>query len=268
MKKRALILLILLLTATIPAIAQPGWVTKVTGNLNDIDSVQIRKCIDNDLCWFGSILIDSTTDLSRLSHLNVSSAMINLEVKLKAFPPSVATLSLDKIEYLSITGSSLEDLSYLPKMDNLTGISVSRFQGRDLSFAHNLPKLRHIEVSNSNQIINLEQCFQNRTIENLIIRSCKNIDLKKNALYQLKRLVITGSQAPDFEWKDVANFQQLEQLTLPAAHITSLPDNFPKTLQKIHIKNGTASLNALNKLYELETIKTLELNNIELKWNR
>lgn len=248
--------------------AQPGWAYKVQGNLNDIDSIQIRKCIEqSDYCYFGAIVIDSTTDLSRLHHLNATPTL-SLTIDFKTLPKAFLKTNLDKITTLFLGGEQLEDISNFPIMKNLEELRIGGFQGDTLRFLNKLPKLKVLVLNYTDKLVSIDQVISNNKLERLSINNCKNVVLNNSAFTNLKNLSITGTQSTPFKWEDLVNFEKLEVVYLDEVNFESIPENFPQSLRKINIKNSKTNLQTLNKLAALENIEELNLRNIILIWKK
>lgn len=267
-KLKFLFILIVCFACQAKICAQPGWAYKITGNLNDTDSTQIRKCIKREnLCYFGYITIDSTTNLSRLNHLNAARTL-NLNVELKSLPKEFFNTKLDSIWSLNIGGKHLEDISNFPKMDNLEDLRVSGFKGDTLRIKNKLPTLKRIEIYDSEKIIDISNVLNNNKIEALSIHNCNNLAINNSASYNLKQLYIRNYRSTILKWEDIVYFKKLEYLSLSNLDFKYIPEGFPKSLKKIILSDGSTNLDTLNKLSELENMEELFLTNINIKWRK
>lgn len=263
---RALLTILIILSLVTTLFAQPGWLHHIGGNLNDLDSNRIKFCLnEKDDCYFGPIEIDSTTDLSRLVHLNVTSDL-TLNIKLKSLTKEFLTVNLDHVKSLTITGLDITDISNLPMLDNLESLQIMGFDGDTISIINHLPKLKIFTVCNSDKLVSVESVFTKNNMEQLTIQNCKNIDLKDSSFYMLKALFIVGPTMNKFIWNDLVHFTKLEEVSCQHIDFRSMPDPFPENLRKISISHGKTNLNTLNKLSELAQIEELILMDIDLTW--
>lgn len=170
--------------------AQPGWAYKLQGNLNEIDSTQIKNCIkDCSQCYFGMIEIDSTTDLRRLNHLNCT-PNLTLNIYLKSLPKEFSTVYLDNITSLYLGAEQLIDISNFPIMNNLEELTIRNFKGDSLKINNTLPNLNTLEITNFNSVVNIKA----DNLETLILSEFQGNILKiKNAFPNLKELKIHQS---------------------------------------------------------------------------
>jgi len=265
--KKTILTTLIALFLYLPIIAQPGWSYKVTGNLNNIDSTSIKKCINaKNSCYFGYILIDSITDLSRLKHLNAATNL-DLIIELHSIPKELSTVHLNQIKILHLSGSQLENVYNLPVLSNLEKLTISGYQNDTLKIKNKLPSLKILELDYSDKIVSIDNIFLNKNLEQLKIRSCKNIELINQSFVNLKYLSI-DAQSTKIKWEDLVYFKSLEEVFLTNTNFETLPDKFPKSLRKISISKGNTNLKTLNKLQKLKTLEELNLRNINLVWKK
>ena len=259
--------LIVFLFCQLGIYAQPGWAYKIEGNLNKIDSTQIKKCIENkNSCYFGTIILDATTDLSRLNQLNATSHL-SLDIRMSLLPKEFSKLNLSKVVKLSLSCTQLEDFSNFPIMNNLEILRLSGFQGDTLSIKKKLPNLKSLEILYANNLTHINNII-NIDLEELSIRDCKKLRLNQISFSNLKALHFYNNQEIKLALSDLISFQKLEIVSLKQVHFESIPEGFPKSLKKISISDSRTNLIALNKLSALENMEELYLTNIELVWKK
>ncbi len=268
MKIKSFISLSLIVLTYCSIKAQPGWVDKVVGNLNNIDSTQIKNCIKADqYCYFGAIDIDSTTDLSRLVHLN-STPELHLNLNLSALPKTFSQNNWNKVKSLHISSTSIKDLSHLPQMQNLERLSISGFQNDTLYIQGPLPQLKILRISYSDQLTNIEQLYAQTAIEHVNIQFCQHIHLGDSSFKHLKEVHFIGNKPSALQWEDLSRFKQLEKVSLNHVIIDTLPDDFPKSLNTLFISDGLINLDLLKQLSELESMKSIDLHNSKVIWRK
>lgn len=251
------------------AIAQPGHLYQIKGNLNTIDSAAIKKCLAlKDLCNFNSVIIDSTTNLKRLNHLNhTTNLSFYLDV---ALPDYVKNIELNKIKSITLSLGNTAKISNLPLLDSLKTISIYGYMKKDLIIENKMKSLEELNIQNSDSIINIDTFLQKNTISSLKINNCKNLKLNSEVnLEKIKHLSINNSNNFLVNLKKIGRFKNLESLVIDNISITSFPKDFPKNIKSIVFNNSRLSLGVLIKLKEMKNLTTLKIinSNIEFKAN-
>ena len=269
--------------------AQPGSI-EVSGNLNDIDSNQIKSCFQIPMCSLGAIVIDTATNLDRLHHLSHTSNL-RLFIELDSLPLAFLTINFKHLKTLVIYAPYLKTLSNIPKMDslktlhitakklikisstlnlpNLQQLIISRFSQPTLAIEGKLPNLKTLELKYSDQLIQIKNTSILSKLVTLKIHACKKLTIDNLPLYQLKYLAFSGVRLrAQFMWEDIVRYPHLEKIILHHIRFTSLPSNFPKKLNYISISNSTTNLETLHKLSQLKNIRQLELRDIDLSFKK
>ncbi|MGB1247451.1 MAG: hypothetical protein ACPG4Z_01095, partial [Chitinophagales bacterium] len=248
--------------------AQPGWAKNLNGNLNELDSMQIKECLQfESMCNFGTITIDSTTDLTRLTLLNLLPDL-SLYINLKTLPKEFATLELNKVYSLSLSGNILDDVSNFPKMDSLEDLIIFGFQGDTLLINNEMPNLQRLELKSSYNLKNIESVTKNDNFEQLVVQDCNALQLVESSFSELKYLAFLSTKPTGKDFSDFDNFSSLEQILLRNVDVLALPDNLPKSLNRIYITDSRVDLEVLNKIKEMKTMEKIELMNVSLVWEK
>ncbi len=173
-----MLILFICLFCTLPSLGQPGWAYKLDGNLNNIDSVKLKNCLDNpNLCHMGIITIDSSTDLSRIVHLKSMKELV-LEIKTDSFPSIFSKIEFPDLTSLVIYGCNrLKDLKNIQELKNLNYLQLSEFGGETINIdATQLTKLFDVKIFDCDHLIQINELLDCKSIKRLRVAECDHIE--------------------------------------------------------------------------------------------
>ncbi|MCB9225359.1 MAG: hypothetical protein H6582_14365 [Crocinitomicaceae bacterium] len=255
-----ILIFLLFLVCSISLQAQPGWAFKLEGNLNDIDSNQLKKCIQDPLCKLCPIEIDSTTDLRRIEHLNVLT-QTTLILNFDKVPKGLEFFDFKNLKQLTIFGNNrLKDISNLGTLQGLEMLSIIGFGGEEIKMDPNSFKgLQTVHINNCTKLNYIDDLLAISNITDLRIWSCPN----------LKTLIHDRNKQPHVKWLRLYNtpidplnlcsFIELELLILDGLSFSSIPNCLAETLEALYISNN-------DKLVEtdgIDRLKNLKVINVE-----
>jgi hypothetical protein len=230
---------------------QPGWAYKVQGNLNFIDSIQLKRCLaDGNLCYFGDIEIDSTTDLSRLDQISFLEE-VTLVIKLSSIPTEFKNVKFPNLKKLNIhCGKNLTDLSNLQYFSSLEKLYLSNVNGKkevDINFSK-LINLKSIEIILAPEIVRMDKIFQAPKLESIRLVSFPSLKFLTidtlNSNTKIKNIVL--ADCPKFDIKNIETFINLEILSLNDCDFSSIPVFFSTSLTFLSISNNQTLIDIKN----------------------
>jgi len=228
--------------------AQDG-ITPIIDNLNNLDEATLARCAafngNGDL--LSAVIIDSTTDLSRIPLLKAFSELrINLEKN--AFPVELNSTALPNLRRLTIDGENKpHDLSNIKKLSQLESLSLIDCSEIILtSSITSLAALRDIYIS-SPTISNIDALTKISTLRSLVLSASPAItalpafppDNKINsvALYDLN---------PHFSIGNLKTLGALRELVTNGISYASIPGNLPVELEKLIIDSDSSLVDVKN----------------------
>lgn len=270
---RSIYSILVVLLFTINCFGQPGRITYLDGNLNEIDSTMIPaiaksngppfKHTPPNTMYLGTVTIDSTTDVSRIVHLR-DVKRLNLRYSLEHIPNELQLAELPNLKWLNINCSNLLDFSKFPVLDSVEYLHISDYKGDYLSLQDNFPNLKELEIESLNQTTTLNI----GKINSLKIRNCKPLDFGKISNGNtIKKLSIERYVSPDYS-KSLNLFSKLEELTIYNVDLLFLPKGALKNLKKITVLNSSVSPEIITRLYSIESLEEINLMGVDSKWEK
>lgn len=245
---------------------QPSGGHKLHGNLNDIDSSQLKKCIESGgLCTIGIIKIDTTSDLSRIIHLSVLTE-VTLSLEIERIPSELRFFKFNHLKRLTIYGNNcLRDIRGLGFLEGLETLTIINFGGEEIKIDTNLLKnLKSVTLTNCHDLCHIDDLIKIISIENLWINSCANLKIlshDQNKLPHIKFLCIYNS--PQIVPSNLCAFSGLWKLVLDGLSFQSIPDCLADTMEILHIYNND-SLSKIDNIQRLKNLKEFRLTNNKL----
>lgn len=238
---------ILILIITGPNLfGQPGWAWKVQGNLNEIDSTTLKQCLkDGDLCYFGSIEIDSTTDLTRLNHISFLES-VSLIMNLEAIPNEFKNVKFPNLKHLRIScGNNLTDIHNLEYLDNLEELFIGVFNGIEVNIDFSkLKKLRSFQMYKAPNVIEIHNVLAAGSLQGIKLEVLPALKfLTTDSLENHENITsITLIDCPVFQIENLKYFQGLKHLGINGSSFISIPNYLSKNLTVLSIgKNDSLS---------------------------
>lgn len=218
-------------------IGQPGYGYRLAGNLNDIDSTMLKKCMEEgSFCEMGEIWIDSTTDLSRINHL-IHMERLVLVIKLENVPKQFEKIEFKKLQELVIYGQNvLRNISSLRRLHQLRRLYLFGFGGERIEMGpDNLEYLESIDISDGQNLIYIDGLLKLPAIIGVQIAYCPQLvhfAQPPHNYNHIKQLVIRDCDKVDVN--DICNFTFLKYLYIYGLSVTNRPDCF-SNLEKLQI---------------------------------
>ena len=134
-----------------------------------------------DLRWSGGA--NFNFDLSRIPNLKVLNIGYYKEIK--------GWENLKLLNRLMIGGVETEDLSFLSKTDSLEYLRIIKGKFTTIKGLEKCDRLKTVFIQSCNSLIHVKETIeQMKSIENLLLEKCKNVDLKGIELVGLKNVSV------------------------------------------------------------------------------
>jgi hypothetical protein len=234
------------------------------------------------------IVIDSTSDLSRVNLLKNSSALVLDFEKIKELPKEFKEFNKTSYLYISFWKTGITDLSFINQFPNLTHLRINGFEGTKLAVEPlKLDSLQKIEISYCPRLEDIE-CIKNlSTINQIRINNCATIKqfprfCKGNSV---KQLIINHMSNGRYFNEDNPNhyntsinnityLEELEDLTLGSlTYINEIPNFLPKNIKRLeitgwalhHYKGDKIVLRSVENIKLYKQLKEIKLYHIYLE---
>jgi hypothetical protein len=240
--------------------AQPGWAYMLKGNLNEIDSIALKFCLNNSICYLGTIEVDSTTELSRVVHLSVLHSLV-INIALRTLPAELKFFELPILNQLCIYGDSLQDLTNLPQLPSLRTLHIGGYSGDILKIGmEQSPSLCELSISSQN-VQDFGNILSNKNLISLTIYGCPKLKhlpkYEHGDLNHISKLCISGSA---LELNEIKNLNGLKTLIIIGGEFETIPDFFPKSIEYLSISHN-AALNNIDNLKKYPNLKRINISN-------
>eukprot|EP01136_Pigoraptor_vietnamica_P018776 Opistho-1_new@65572 len=270
MKKYVLSILILV---CIFGYAQPGALHK---NLNE------------DFTEADVIVIDSTSDLSRVNLLKDLPSLILSIRDLKEIPKEFKGFTKTTYLMVSFWQTGITDLSFFNEFPHLTHLRIWEFGGDRLATKPlKLDTLRNLEIAYSHDLEDIESIKKLNSLQELRIDNCayikafprfgKENSIRKLTLDHMANGRYRNENVPKKQETKITNIgylNHLEELVLGSlTHIHEIPSYLPRSIKKLeitgwglhHWKGDKVVLNSVSNLKLYPNLKELKLYTIHLE---
>ncbi|MCU7617057.1 hypothetical protein NZ698_07595 [Chryseobacterium sp. PBS4-4] len=266
----------LFLIINIHGFCQPGPVYR------NIDKISDENFLGADV-----IVIDSTSDLTKISKLKNSDRLQLTLYNLREIPKEFKNFFYTTTLTLNFYNVKNDDLSFLNEFPNLKSLSIYGYEGETLSFKDlKLNALSYLYIGDCGNLHDINAIRNLNSLEELSI--FKVAYLKEFPKFSkqnlIKKLIIEqGSNGRTYDNKiknfktdvrNIKNLRHLEEITLGSlTHIDEIPDYLPLTIKKIkidagslhHEKDDKVIIKNMNNLKLYSELKELKLSYVHLE---
>ncbi len=125
----------------------------------------------------------NTIDLSNFPKLEI--------LNIGYYPGITGWENLNSLKRLIIGGVEAEDLSFLSKAVNLEFLRIIRGSFTSIKGLEKCDRLETLFIQNCNSLIRVKETVEKmRSIENLLLEKCKNVDLRGLDRIELKNISV------------------------------------------------------------------------------
>ena len=254
------------------------------GDLNivwKLESIEALKSLVNleylDICFTEISNIAFIQNLKNLIYLNLDTNKIedispisnlkNLKYLLISRNQVIdfsSLLNLTNLSFLGLAKNNCTDFSFLEAHINLETFFLSNLKKKDLHFFNKLRNLNHLELSNSEEIVDLDFLVNLTNLEILELddnKNLKNISSIKE-LTKLRSLSLNSTSIEDLS--PIVNLSNIDNLSLMGTKINSL--NSIRNLIKLeYLYASYTQIDDLEPLKDLINLKHIDLTSTKVK---
>lgn len=144
---------------------------------SDIEGLYYLSNLKNLRCGFNVI------DLSNFSKIEI--------LNIGYHPKVTGWENLNSLKRLVIGGVESEDLSFLSKTDNLEFLRIIRGTFTSIKGLEKCNRLKILFIQSCNSLVHIKETVeQMKSIENLLLEKCKNVDLRGIEQIGLKNISV------------------------------------------------------------------------------
>lgn len=248
----------------------------------------VHKNLNENFLLADVIVIDSTSDLSRIQNLKGLDRLSLKLYNLKSIPKEFKDFINTKRLRISFWNTNANELSFLNEFPNLTYLSIDGFEGEVLSKQKlKLDSLNNLEIGYCNNLHDIEAIKGLTALKELRIEGSAYLKKfpkfgKNNSITQLTIDHMSNGRSVNEEHPknfktDITNIrylQHLEEIVLGSlVDMHTIPDFLPKTIKKLEItgwalhpwKGDKVEITSIENLKLYPELKELKLYNINMK---